>query len=169
MLPTLPYLHTSDRLAVTDSQTSIEQKSISAKANAVRFPKTTPNDFAIPPVMHIKIHQLAIPQTLYMMRKLTGGQDYSARARRATPRRPPAIDPTFLVAAPLKLDTDGLVLEPVPDGATGKIGEPVAAETDPDPGPEPAPFVVAEATVPVLTAAVPVAKPVDPTAGEDLI
>ena len=74
----------------------------------------------------------------------------------------------FLVAVPLKPDTDGLVLELVPDGATGKIGEPVAAEPDPDPGPEPAPLVVPETAVPVLMGAVPVKKPVDPNTADDL-
>ena len=83
----------------------------------------------------------------------------------ATARRPAATEPTFLVAAPLKVDTDGLVLEPVLDGATGAIGEPVAAV----PEPEPVPMAAPEAAVPVATATVPVASPVEPATADDLI
>ena len=81
----------------------------------------------------------------------------------ATARRPAATEPTFLVAAPLKLDVDGLVLEPVPDGTTGAIGEPVAAEPEPA-----APAPVAATPVPVAAGAVPVANPVEPAVACEL-
>ena len=89
---------------------------------------------------------------------------YKASATAATARRPAATEPTFLVAAPLNVDTEGLVLELVPDGSTGAIGEPVAAEPEPDPVPAAAP----EAAVPVAAAPVPVAKPVEPATADDL-
>ncbi len=47
----------------------------------------------------------------------------------ATASNPAATEPTFFVAAPVKLDPD-----PVFDGATGVIGEP---EATPDPKPDP--------------------------------
>ena len=90
------------------------------------------------------------------------GVIYRAMAMAATARRPAATEPTFLVAAPLKLVVDGLVLEPVPDGLTGAIGDPVAAEPEP-PAAAP-PGVPAAAPVPVATGAVPVANPVEPAA-----
>lgn len=95
----------------------------------------------------------------------------------ATPRRPAATETTFLVAAPLKLDVDGLALEPVPDVPGGEMGEPVAPEPDPDPAPEPEPDPepdpdpdpdpVATTPDPVATA-VPVANPVEPATPDEL-
>lgn len=83
---------------------------------------------------------------------------YRATAMAATARRPAATEQTFLVAAPLKLDADGLALEPEPEPVlgftTGAIGEPVAAE--PEPG--------APAPDPVAAGVVPVGNPVDPAA-----
>ena len=93
---------------------------------------------------------------------LTEDSIYKVRAMTATARRPAATEPTFLVAAPLKLEIDGLVVEPVPDGTTGAIGEPVAVE------PEPVPVAAPEAAVPVAAAAVPVASPVEPATADDL-
>lgn len=92
----------------------------------------------------------------------------------ATARRPAATEPTFLVAAPLKADVDGLVLEPVPDGPAGTIGEPVAAEPEPEPAPPAPPALaparppVAAAPVPVAAGAVPVANPVEPAVACEL-
>ena len=60
---------------------------------------------------------------------------HSAIAIPATASRPAATEPTFLVAAPVKLGPD-----PVFDGETGVIGEPEATpEPDPDPDPDPEP------------------------------
>lgn len=86
---------------------------------------------------------------------------HRARATPATARRPAATEPTFLVAAPVKPAGE---LDPVFDGPTGTIGEPVEpAPPTPEPEPgdpgdpgKPAPVV------PVAMGAVPTAKPVDP-------
>jgi len=94
-----------------------------------------------------------------MIRKCGHYSIHRAMAMAATARRPAATDPTFRVAAPLKLDVDGLVLEPVPDGETGAIGEPVAAEPE-------EPEAPAAAPVPVAAGAVPVANPVEPATAE---
>ena len=60
---------------------------------------------------------------------------HSAIAIPATASRPAATEPTFLVAAPVKLGPD-----PVFDGETGVIGEPEATpEPDPEPDPDPDP------------------------------
>ena len=99
----------------------------------------------------------------------------------ATASSPAATEPTFLVAAPVKLGPD-----PVFDGETGVIGEPEAApdpepepepdpepdpepepEPDPEPKPEPDPKIVLEPepAAPVAKgpdAPVPVASPVAP-------
>ena len=64
--------------------------------------------------------------------------------------------------APVKGELDGELEDPVADGATGTIGEPVAA------GPEPEPDLPVGAAVPVTTGAVPVAKPVEPARTEEL-
>jgi len=83
----------------------------------------------------------------------------------ATARRPAATEPTFLVAAPVKLfvEDDGLVLEPVADEpATGAIGEPVAPAPDAPEAPATGPVV------PVATGAEPVRKPVEPAKPEDV-
>ena len=80
---------------------------------------------------------------------------HRAMAIPATARSPTATEPTFFVAAPVKLDPD-----PVFDGATGVIGEPEAA---PDPEPDPEPELEPEPAVPVAKgpdAPVPVAYPV---------
>lgn len=83
----------------------------------------------------------------------------------ATAKRPAATDPTFLEAAPVKPDDEGLVPDPVFEGATtGAIGEPVAA-----PAPELVPAAPVEAAdVPVATGVVPVMNPVEPAATEEL-
>ena len=85
----------------------------------------------------------------------------------ATASSPAATEPTFLVAAPVKLGPD-----PVFDGETGVIGEPEAApgpepEPEPDPEPKPDPKLVLEPepAAPVAKgpdAPVPVASPVAP-------
>ena len=83
---------------------------------------------------------------------------HRAMAIPATARSPAATEPTFFVAAPVKLDPD-----PVFDGATGVIGEPEAA---PDPEPDPDPELEPEPTAPVAKGPdvpVPVAYPVAPT------
>ena len=86
--------------------------------------------------------------------------DHRANAIPATASKPAATDPTFLVAAPVKPEPDGFVEDPVVDGATGAIGEPVAAaELEPEP---------MLAAVPVATGAVPVAKPVEPATAVEL-
>ena len=91
---------------------------------------------------------------------------YSATAIPATARSPAATEPIFFVAAPVK---PAAPADPVFDGATGAIGDPVAAAPEPEPEPEPAPeaapepFPAIEAPeVPVAARAVPVANPVDP-------
>lgn len=87
----------------------------------------------------------------------------------ATARRPAATEPTFFVAAPVKVDPGAP--EPVFDGTTGVMGEPVAAAPGldaaaPDPeGATPEPGAVA---VPVAMGAVPVAKPVEPAIAVEL-
>lgn len=92
------------------------------------------------------------------------GSFYRTRAIPATARRPAATDPTFLAAAPWKLLLDGEVPEPVFDGATGAMGEPVAAE--PEPTPEPGDPDGED--VPVATGAVPVRRPVEPATADVL-
>ena len=87
---------------------------------------------------------------------------YIARAIPATARRPAATDPTFFVAAPWKLLLDGDVPEPVFEGATGAIGDPVATEPEPEPAPPDGD------DVPVATGAVPVRKPVEPATTDEL-
>ena len=72
---------------------------------------------------------------------------HSAIAIPATASRPAATEPTFLVAAPVKLGPD-----PVFDGETGVIGEPEATpepEPDPDPDPDPDPELELEPAAPV--------------------
>ena len=70
---------------------------------------------------------------------------YSAIAMPATASRPAATEPTFLVAAPVKLGPD-----PVFDGETGVIGEPEATpEPDPEPDPDPDPELELEPAAPV--------------------
>lgn len=72
-------------------------------------------------------------------------------ATAATARSPTATEPTFFVAAPVKVDFD-----PVVDGETGVIGEPEAApdpdDPEPDPDPEPALPVAKGIDVPVAVA-----------------
>lgn len=81
----------------------------------------------------------------------------------ATTSSPTATEPTFLVAAPVKLGPD-----PVFDGETGVIGDPEAApDPEPKPGPDPDPKLVLEPepATPVAKgpdAPVPVASPVAP-------
>ena len=79
----------------------------------------------------------------------------------ATTRSPAATEPTFFVAAPVKLDPD-----PVFDGETGVIGEPEAEpEPEPDPEPDPELELEPEPALPVAKgpdAPVPVANPVAP-------
>ena len=81
----------------------------------------------------------------------------------ATTSSPTATEPTFLVAAPVKLGPD-----PVFDGETGVIGDPEAApDPEPEPGPDPDPELVLEPepAAPVAKgpdAPVPVASPVAP-------
>lgn len=81
----------------------------------------------------------------------------------ATTSSPTATEPTFLVAAPVKLGPD-----PVFDGETGVIGDPEAApDPEPEPGPDPDPELVLEPEPagPVAKgpdAPVPVASPVAP-------
>ena len=81
----------------------------------------------------------------------------------ATTSSPAATEPTFLVAAPVKLGPD-----PVFDGETGVIGDPEAApDPEPEPGPAPDPELVLEPepAAPVAKgpdAPVPVASPVAP-------
>lgn len=90
---------------------------------------------------------------------------HSAIAIPATASRPAATEPTFFVAAPVKLGPD-----PVLDGETGVIGEPEAApepepELEPEPKPEPEPELEPEPAAPVAKgpdAPVPVASPVAP-------
>ena len=70
----------------------------------------------------------------------------------------------FFVAAPVK---PAAPADPVFDGATGEIGDPVAAVPKPELAPEPEaaiePFPALKAPkVPVASGAVPVANPVDP-------
>lgn len=117
-----------------------------------------------------------------------GLSNHNAQATPATARRPTATDPTFLVAAPVK-DEPGPVA--VPDAVAGAIGEPVAEGPEPPaplPG-EPAPDALPDEPlpdplpdeplpdplpdepapeVPVGTAAVPVAKPVEPASADEL-
>ena len=72
---------------------------------------------------------------------------HSAIAIPATASRPAATEPTFLVAAPVKLGPD-----PVFDGETGVIGEPEATpepEPDPDPDPDHDPELELEPAAPV--------------------
>lgn len=81
----------------------------------------------------------------------------------ATARSPAATEPTFFVAAPVKL-----VPDPVFDGETGVIGEPEAVpDTEPEPAPEPEPEPEPELELPAPVAKgpdapVPVANPVAP-------
>ena len=88
---------------------------------------------------------------------------YNATAIPATARSPAATEPIFFVAAPVK---PAAPADPVFDGATGAIGEPVAAAPDPEPAPEPEaapePEPELDPEVPVGKAAVPVANPVEP-------
>lgn len=89
--------------------------------------------------------------------------NHRAMAIPATARSPAATEPTFFVAAPVKLD-------PVFDGETGVIGDPEAApepepELEPEPEPEPEldPELEPEAEAPVEKgpdAPVPLACPV---------
>ena len=88
-------------------------------------------------------------------------QVQSQRIHKATitPARaisPAATEPTFFVAAPVKLSAE----DPVCPAVAGAIGEPVAAgEPYPDPFPEPV-AVVPDLPVPAAAPlAVPVAKP----------
>lgn len=87
--------------------------------------------------------------------------NHKAMAIPATARSPAATEPTFFVAAPVKLD-----LDPVFDGETGVIGDPEAVpEPEPEPEPDPDPELAPEAEAPVAKgpdAPVPVAKPVAP-------
>ena len=83
--------------------------------------------------------------------------NHRAMAIPATARSPAATEPTFFVAAPVKL-----ALDPVLDGETGVIGDPEAV---PEPEPEPDPELAPEAEAPVAKgpdAPVPVANPVAP-------
>ena len=92
---------------------------------------------------------------------------YRAIAIPATARSPAATEPIFFVAAPVK---PAAPADPVFDGATGAMGDPVAAAPDPEPAPEPdaapeglpAPEPELDPEVPVGKGAVPVAKPVEP-------
>lgn len=86
---------------------------------------------------------------------------HSAIAIPATASKAAATDPTFLVAAPVKLGPD-----PVLEGETGVIGEPEAApDPEPELEPEPEPGLEPEPAAPVAKgpeAPVPVASPVAP-------
>ena len=91
--------------------------------------------------------------------------NHRAMAIPATARSPAATEPTFFVAAPVKL-----ALDPVLDGETGVIGDPEAVpepepEPEPEPDPDPDPELAPEAEAPVAKgpdAPVPVANPVAP-------
>ena len=86
----------------------------------------------------------------------------------ATAKSPAATEPMFFVAAPVK---PAAPADPVFDGATGAIGEPVAAAPEPAPEPKAAPeaFAAPDAPdVPVGAGAVPVAKPVEPAMAVEL-
>lgn len=85
-----------------------------------------------------------------------------ATAIPATARSPAATDPMFFVAAPVK---PAAPADPVFDGTTGAIGDPVAPAPEPEPKPEAAPDA---ADVPVAIGAVPVANPVDPATPVEL-
>lgn len=89
---------------------------------------------------------------------------YRARAIPATANRPAATEPTFFVAAPVKVPPDGEDPEPVSPGVAGTMGEPVAAGPEPDPAPGADPD---RDDVPVATGAVPVRKPVEPETPDD--
>lgn len=101
-----------------------------------------------------------------MTRGMEPQVSHRAMAIPATARSPAATEPTFFVAAPVKLSPD-----PVFDGATGVIGEPEATpdpepEPEAEPDPEPEPELEPEPTAPVTKgpdAPVPVAYPVAPT------
>lgn len=93
----------------------------------------------------------------------------------ATAKRPAATEPIFFVAAPVK---PAEPTDPVPDGPTGVMGDPVAPAPEPEPDPEAAPAPEPEPApdppttapdVPVAMGAVPVAKPVEPATPVELV
>jgi len=99
--------------------------------------------------------------------KRKGQGIHRATAIPATAKSPAATEPILVVAAPVKpADPADLVFE----GATGAIGDPVAAAPKPKltPEPEPKPALVLEPEVAVAIGAVPVANPVDPAAMVEL-
>lgn len=88
---------------------------------------------------------------------------YRATAIPATARRPTATEPTFLLAPPVKPEDDVPADNPVLDGATGVIGEPVALTLD-----TAVPTTVPTAVPTVVPTAVAVAKPVEPATTDEL-
>lgn len=94
---------------------------------------------------------------------------HRATAIPATAKSPAATEPMFFVAAPVKPADP---IDPVFEGATGTIGDPVAAAPEPVPAPKPEPKPELELTlapgVPVAIGAVPVANPVDPATTVEL-
>jgi len=72
----------------------------------------------------------------------------------------------FLVAAPVKVEPAAPA--PVFEGATGTMGEPVAAGPESEPAPPAAAPEPEAAAVPVARGAVPVANPVDPATAMEL-
>jgi hypothetical protein len=91
---------------------------------------------------------------------------HRAAAIPATARRPAATEPMFFVAAPVKVEPGAPA--PVFDGATGTMGDPVAAGPDPEPAPPAAAPEPEAAAVPVATGAVPVANPDEPAIAVEL-
>lgn len=128
------------------------------------------HDSALPPQMH-ECYAKAMPRigSIHDTRHgpiMKCQATHRAMAIPATARSPAATEPTFFVAAPVKL-----VPDPVFDGETGVIGEPEAAPdpepTTPEPDPEPDPELELdpEPAAPVAKepdALVPVASPVAP-------
>jgi len=100
---------------------------------------------------------------------MKGSDIYRATAIPATARSPAATEPIFFVAAPVKPADPA---DPVLEGATGVIGEPVAATPAPEPAPEPDPEREPELAlapeVPIGIGAVTVANPVDPATTVEL-
>ena len=89
--------------------------------------------------------------------RIVGQTFHSATAIATTPKSPAATEPMFFVAAPAKVEDVG---DPAPVfvGATGAIGDPVAAAP-----------VAAPVPVPVAIGAVPVTNPVVPATAAELI
>ena len=90
---------------------------------------------------------------------------HSATAIPATARSPAATEPKFFVAAPVN---PAAPAEPVFDGETGVMGDPVADAPESEPAPEEATEPAEASGVPRAIGLVPVAKPVDPTTPVEL-